>query len=93
MILYLYLSEENTFIFDTPGFSSLYLTNMEASELKDYYPEYVDLAPECRFQGCVHVNEPNCRVKQMVADGCLSRIRYENYKTIYEECKNTVKYR
>lgn len=85
--------EEDTYIFDTPGFSSLYLMDMEASELKDYYPEYVELAPECRFQGCVHINEPNCRVKQAIADKELSRIRYENYKTIYEECKNTVKYK
>ncbi|MEG0961247.1 MAG: ribosome small subunit-dependent GTPase A [Lachnospiraceae bacterium] len=84
--------KENTYIMDTPGFSSLYLTGFEAEELKEYFREFVKYEKYCRFQGCNHIQEPDCGVKQALEEHKISAVRYENYKMIYEELKNTKKY-
>ena len=55
---------EDTFLMDTPGFSSLYLMNMEEQDLKNYFPEFRKYEDACRFQGCRHIHEPGCRVKE-----------------------------
>lgn len=83
---------DNTFIMDTPGFSSLYVNGMEKEELKDYFAEFREYEADCRFSGCVHLNEPGCAVKQALKEGKISRIRYNNYTEIYEELKNKKKY-
>ena len=83
---------ENTYIMDTPGFSSLHLADMEKEELKDYYPEFVRYEERCRFQGCVHVHEPDCAVKAALEEGTISRTRYDNYVLLYEELKNRRRY-
>lgn len=83
---------EDTYLLDTPGFSSLYLKDMPCEELKEYYPEFVQFEDECRFIGCNHLNEPKCGVKEALAKGFISETRYENYKLIYEELKNQKKY-
>ena len=82
---------EDTYIFDTPGFSSVYVTDMEKEELKDYFPEFAQYEDACRFLGCVHVNEPVCGVKEALKEGKISKSRYENYKLIYEELKENEK--
>lgn len=82
---------EDTYIFDTPGFSSLYVTDMEKEELKSYFPEFAPYEDECKFLGCVHVNEPVCGVKNALSEGKISRSRYENYKLLYEELKENEK--
>ena len=82
---------EDTYIFDTPGFSSVYVTDMEKEELKDYFPEFAQYEDACRFLGCVHVNEPVCGVKEALKEGKISKSRYENYKLIYEELKKNEK--
>ena len=84
---------EDTFLMDTPGFSSLYITGMEEHELKDYFPEFRKYEGKCRFQGCVHVHEPECAVKQAVEEGKIHRQRYENYVSFYEELKEQEKRR
>lgn len=84
--------EKDTYIMDTPGFSSLELFQMEKEEVKDYYPEFLKVSNQCRFNGCCHINEPECAVKREVDNGTISRLRYENYKLIYEELKNKKKY-
>lgn len=83
---------ENTFLVDTPGFSSLYLNDIGEQELKDYFPEFAPLENGCRFQGCVHIHEPDCAVQKALADNRISRDRYENYLTIYEELKEKRRY-
>ncbi len=83
---------ENTFIFDTPGFSTLYLDEIEAEELRFYFPEMQKHEGECRFLGCIHDREPDCRVKQALEDGEISRGRYENYQLFIRESKNRRKY-
>ena len=82
---------EDTYIFDTPGFSSLYVTDIEKEELKSYFPEFAPYEEECKFLGCVHVNEPICGVKEALKDGKISQSRYENYKLLYEELKENEK--
>ena len=79
--------EKNTFLVDTPGFSSLYLTDMKEEELRDYFPEFVMYEPQCRFQGCMHIHEPGCAVKKALSEGKISQQRYDNYLALYEELK------
>ena len=81
-----------TFIFDTPGFSSLEVTDMEKEELAAYYAEFDPFEKYCRFGGCSHVTEPICGIRQAVQDGEISRIRYENYCQLYEELKARKRY-
>ena len=76
---------ENTFLMDTPGFSSLYLEEMEKEELRFYFPEFSPYENRCRFNGCCHVHEPDCSVKQAVENGEISRLRYDDYCFFYEE--------
>lgn len=82
---------EDTYIFDTPGFSSLYVSDMEKEDLKAYFPEFAPYEDQCKFLGCVHLNEPVCGVKKALAEGKLSRSRYENYQMLYEELKEKEK--
>ena len=82
---------EDTYIFDTPGFSSLYVTDMEKEELKSYFPEFAQYENECKFLGCVHVNEPVCGVKEALKESKISQSRYDNYKLLYEELKENEK--
>ena len=84
--------EPGTYIMDTPGFSSLSIPGFEKEDLSDCYPEFVPLAPYCRFAGCSHISEPDCRVKEALAEGKIHPVRYENYKLLYEELKDQKKY-
>ena len=81
-----------SFILDTPGFSSLNLFELEKEELHFYYPEFEQYESECRFRGCAHISEPDCGVKKARAEGKISEIRYHNYELLYEELKNQRKY-
>ncbi len=83
---------EDTFLMDTPGFSSLYITGMEEHELKDYFPEFRKYEGKCRFQGCRHIHEPDCEVKAALQRGEISSIRYEDYLSLYEELKEKRRY-
>ncbi len=83
---------EDTYILDTPGFSSLGLFNLEKEELARFYPEFDPFEINCRFGGCSHTAEPDCGVKKALTEGRVSRIRYENYLLLYEELKNRKKY-
>lgn len=84
--------ENDTYIMDTPGFSSLYINEIEKEELKDYFVEFHEFDEECRFIGCSHLNEPGCAVKEALKEHKISRIRYENYTLLYEELKNQRRY-
>ncbi len=84
--------EQDTYVMDTPGFSSLYINEIEKEELKNYFVEFQEYETECRFIGCNHINEPGCAVKQAVKDRKISQIRYDNYIVLYEELKNQKRY-
>ena len=80
------------YIMDTPGFSSLYLPEMEKEELQDCYPEFAAFEPYCRFQGCSHISEPDCGVKEALSEGKIHPVHYENYCQLYGELKDRKKY-
>jgi ribosome biogenesis GTPase len=84
--------EEETFVLDTPGFSSLFIHMFEEDEVKDYFREFIPYEGECRFQGCSHTHEPDCGVKRALEEGKISRIRYDNYVNIYTELKEKRKW-
>lgn len=84
--------EKDTFLVDTPGFSSLYLTDMEEDELGGYFPEFRKYENQCRFQGCRHIHEPDCAVKEALARREISSLRYENYLELYQELKEKRRY-
>lgn len=88
----LFALSEDTFIMDTPGFTSLSLMDMEKEDLKDCYPEFEEFEKNCRFGGCAHISEPVCGVKEALEAGRISRVRYKNYVMLYEELKNKKKY-
>ena len=83
---------ENTYIVDTPGFSSLSVDSFDKETLGNYFPEFVEYEDRCRFPGCSHISEPGCGVKEALAEGKISRIRYEDYLEIYNELKDKRKY-
>lgn len=78
---------EDTYILDTPGFSSLGLFDLTKENLADCYPEFARYEKYCRFAGCSHVSEPVCGVRDAVEAGEIARMRYENYRLLYEELK------
>lgn len=82
----------NTYIMDTPGFSTLNIPGFEKEDLQQYYREFAVYEPYCRFQGCSHIGEPDCGVKEALAEGKISSLRYENYKLLYDELKQIKKY-
>jgi ribosome biogenesis GTPase len=87
----LYVGKE-TYIMDTPGFSSLDVFGTDTDTLKFYYKEFEPYAENCRFRTCVHINEPGCMVKEALEKGEISKMRYENYVTLYNELSNIRKW-
>ena len=88
----LIVAGEDSYIMDTPGFSSLYLSEIEAESLKHCFPEFAEYEGACRFGGCDHVHEPDCAVKQAVESGRIHRKRYEDYLAIYQEIRERKRY-
>ena len=84
--------EENTYIMDTPGFSSLYTNDFEKEELKFYFREFEDYEGQCRFLGCDHIHEPGCKVKEALEEGKIHSVRYKNYLEMYQELKEKRRY-
>ena len=80
----LFFVETDTFV--------MFVDNMKPEELQQFFPEFEEFIPDCRFLGCVHVGERECGVKDAVKEGTLSKERYENYRLIYEELKNKRRY-
>ncbi len=73
-----------TFIIDTPGIKELGLMEIEKAELGHYFPEMRELLNECRFDNCIHYNEPKCAVKENVAEGIIAESRYMSYLSMLE---------
>ena len=71
-------------IIDSPGFAVID-ADVNVKQLPDYYNEYVQHAHECKFRGCTHISEPNCKIKELFNDGTLSKKRYDRYVEIYNE--------
>ena len=88
----LFTIAQDSYIMDTPGFSSLYVNDFEKEELKYYFPEFDPYEGTCRFLGCDHVHEPDCAVKAAVEAGEIHEIRYKDYLEMYEELKSKRRY-
>ena len=85
--------DEDSYIFDTPGFSALDTADLPKEELEDYYPEFRPYLGYCYFQGCAHLSEPDCAVKAALAHGDLPPARYDHYRYLYEELSELEKRR
>lgn len=83
---------EDSYIMDTPGFSSLYISDIDKESLKYCFPEFASCEGHCRFNGCDHVHEPGCAVKQAVEEGKIHNSRYEDYLTLYLELQERKRY-
>lgn len=83
---------EDTYVMDTPGFTSLDYAFMEDKDLRFYFNEFSEYEGKCRFNGCVHINEPDCAIKKAVDNNEISRLRYDIYMEMYNELKNKRKY-
>lgn len=74
-----------TYLFDTPGFSSLRLPDVPKEELSRYFAEFVPYRTQCRYTGCVHIHEPGCIVRKKLEEGLISQSRYDSYVQMYGE--------
>ena len=84
----LFLVGNGTFLCDTPGFTSVVFEGISSDNLKYYMPELAEFEGKCRFNGCLHLAEPDCAVKMALDRGELSNSRYESYTKIYNEILN-----
>ena len=75
-------------IMDTPGVKEFGLTDMEKQELSHYFPEMRRLINDCRFNNCMHINEPNCAVLQAVRNGTIAEERYISYRNILDSIED-----
>jgi ribosome biogenesis GTPase / thiamine phosphate phosphatase len=82
------ISVGNGLIADTPGFSSLEFTNIEAEELTYCFPEFAIESEKCKFRGCLHISEPKCAVKAAVESNKIAKSRYKHYVEFLQEIKD-----
>lgn len=82
---------EDTYIIDTPGFSSFDTAEMDLAlkqHLPDTFPEFAPYVSDCRFTGCTHTKEKGCRVLQAVKDGLIPASRHRSYVRLFDELKD-----
>ena len=85
------LMVEDALIADSPGFSSLDLTYIKSSNLKEYFPEFVEHLNECKYNQCMHDKEPDCVIKDLVNKNEILKSRYSSYIKFYTELKEKEK--
>ena len=84
----LYEIDKNSYIADTPGFSTFDIEEIETENLYKYFKEFKEEIKNCEFIGCTHIKEENCGIKKALNNKKISLQRYENYKKIYEVLKD-----
>ncbi len=77
---------KDSYLIDTPGFSSLDL-NFEPEVIRDSFIDFYNNAGDCKFNGCYHLSEPKCNIKDLVESGQILQSRYENYTKLMEIAK------
>lgn len=87
----LYEIDENTYIADTPGFSTFDISEIQYTELDKYFKEFKTEIEKCEFVGCTHIKEQNCGIKQAIENEKIDQSRYDRYCKIYEELKEKEK--
>lgn len=83
----LYEIDDNTYIADTPGFSTFDISEIESKDLYHYFKEFEQFIENCEFVGCTHIKEENCGIKQAMKEGKIDTARYERFCKIYNELK------
>ena len=78
----------STYLYDTPGFTSIDMPETEVDAVRDLFPEMREPGQLCRYRNCLHINEPDCGVKDALEDGRIHRSRYDSYIMMIEEVKN-----
>jgi ribosome biogenesis GTPase len=81
-------AKPNTYIIDTPGIKELGLMEMKNQEISHYFPEIRAFLGECKFNNCLHLNEPKCKIKEMVSEEIIPISRYESYLSMLENYDN-----
>jgi ribosome biogenesis GTPase len=76
---------ESGLIADTPGFAFLDLTDFKKESIRFLMPDFMNYSPDCSFENCSHINEPDCAVKEAVQEGKILSSRYDSYIKIIEE--------
>lgn len=89
----LYEIDENTFIADTPGFSTFDISEIESNDLENYFKEFKQYIENCEFVGCTHIKEQNCGIKHASEKGKIAQDRYERFCRIYQELKQKEEYK
>ena len=84
----LYKIDDNTYIADTPGFSTFSIEEIKSNELAKFYKEFKKEIQNCEFVGCTHIKEENCGIKNAVSDKKVENERYERFCKVYEDLKN-----
>ncbi len=84
--------DNDTYVLDTPGFTSLYVNDIDPERLMYYFPEFESHRQNCRFKTCIHIGEKDCAVKDAVQKGEISRERYDSYVLLYNELKSQRRY-
>lgn len=85
-------TESGGLVFDTPGFTSFDILEVDEDELPDCYPEFKPYQGQCRFDNCRHIKEPDCAVRKALEEGKISPVRYQSYLANMEEIKKRKKY-
>ena len=83
----LYEIEDNTYVADTPGFSTFSIEEIPSKDLAFYFKEFKNEIQNCEFVGCTHIKEENCGIKKAIKEGRISQNRYNRFCKIYEELK------
>ncbi len=81
---------DGAYVLDTPGFQTLELSAIDVQDLGHYFPEFP--VGKCRFDNCLHDQEPGCAVKEKLAEDAIASSRYENYQILLEEARNQRRY-
>lgn len=89
----LYEIDKDTYIADTPGFSTFDISEIEYKNLEKYFIEFREEIEKCEFVGCTHIKEEKCGIKDAVKKGKIDEARYQRFCKIYEELKEKDKYK
>lgn len=89
----LYEIDENTYIADTPGFSTFDISEIQYNELDQYFKEFKSEIEKCEFVGCTHIKEQNCGIKNAINEGKIDETRYDRFCKIYKELKEKDRYK
>lgn len=89
----IYEIDENSYIVDTPGFSTFEITEIESKNLYKYFREFKEETKNCRYIGCTHIKEEECGIKRAIKNGKINMQRYERFCKIYNEIKEKEEYK